>query len=86
MHQLRIQSAKRGHPVVGDALYGSTQPFGPAVELPREKVIALHARRLTIEHPFRKEPLTIEARRLIFGAILQRILDVGGRRKSPRIL
>lgn len=61
MHQLRIQSAKRGHPVVGDALYGSTRPFGPAVETPKDRAVALHARRLTIEHPFRKEPLTIEA-------------------------
>jgi 23S rRNA pseudouridine1911/1915/1917 synthase len=61
MHQLRIQAAERGYPVVGDALYGSTRLFGPAIEHPRERAIALHARRLIIEHPFRKEPLTIEA-------------------------
>jgi 23S rRNA pseudouridine1911/1915/1917 synthase len=61
MHQLRIQSAERGHPVVGDALYGSTRLFGPAIEHPRERAIALHARSLTIEHPFRKEPITFEA-------------------------
>jgi 23S rRNA pseudouridine1911/1915/1917 synthase len=61
MHQLRIQAAKRGHPVVGDALYGSTCLFGPTIEHPRDRAIALHARHLTIEHPFRKEPITIEA-------------------------
>jgi len=61
MHQLRVQSARRGHPVLGDALYGSTRLFGAAVEHPRDRLIALHARSLTIEHPFRKEPLIIEA-------------------------
>src|SRR5215218_5291505 len=61
MHQLRVQAAARGHPVVGDALYGSTRPFGPAAELARDRVIALHARRLVIEHPFRKVPVDLEA-------------------------
>ena len=53
MHQLRVQAAARGHPVVGDTLYGSTRPFGPAAEQPRDRVIALHARRLAFDHPFR---------------------------------
>jgi 23S rRNA pseudouridine1911/1915/1917 synthase len=61
MHQLRVQAAWRGHPVVGDAQYGSTRPFGPAAELPRDRVIALHARRLTLTHPFTKQELTVEA-------------------------
>jgi 23S rRNA pseudouridine1911/1915/1917 synthase len=61
MHQLRVQAAARGHPVVGDALYGSTRPFGPAAELPRDRVIALHARRLAFEHPFRKVLVELEA-------------------------
>ena len=61
MHQLRVQAAARGHPVVGDALYGSARPFGPAAELPRDRVIALHARRLVFEHPFRKIPVELEA-------------------------
>jgi 23S rRNA pseudouridine1911/1915/1917 synthase len=61
MHQLRVQAAARGHPVVGDALYGSLRPFGPAAELPRDRVIALHARRLVFEHPFRKVPVELEA-------------------------
>ena len=61
MHQLRVQAAARGHPVVGDALYGSARPFGPPGELPRDRVIALHARRLVFEHPFRKVPVELEA-------------------------
>ncbi len=61
MHQLRVQSAWRGHPVLGDAFYGSTRPFGPDAPNPRDKVIALHARRLTISHPATKERLTFVA-------------------------
>jgi 23S rRNA pseudouridine1911/1915/1917 synthase len=61
MHQLRVQAAARGHPVLGDALYGSARPFGPPAELPRERVIALHARRLVFEHPFRHVPVELEA-------------------------
>ncbi len=61
MHQLRVQSAWRGHPVLGDAAYGSTQEFGPVAELARDRVIALHARKLILEHPFSKQPLIVEA-------------------------
>lgn len=61
MHQLRVQAAWRGHPVLGDAAYGSTRSFGPPSELPRDRVIALHARSLTLTHPFTKEELTLTA-------------------------
>jgi 23S rRNA pseudouridine1911/1915/1917 synthase len=61
MHQLRVQAGVRGHSVLGDALYGSTRTFGPPAELPRDRVIALHARRLVFEHPFRKVPVEIDA-------------------------
>jgi 23S rRNA pseudouridine1911/1915/1917 synthase len=61
MHQLRVQAAARGHSVVGDALYGSTRPFGPPAEPARDRVIALHAQRLVLEHPFRKVPVDLEA-------------------------
>ena len=61
MHQLRAQSAWRGHPVFGDELYGSGRAFGPAGELPRDRVIALHARSLTLTHPFTKQELTVVA-------------------------
>ncbi len=61
MHQIRVQSASRSWPVVGDALYGAKRPFGPTVEQPRDRVIALHARSLTFLHPIRYEPITVEA-------------------------
>jgi 23S rRNA pseudouridine1911/1915/1917 synthase len=61
MHQIRVQSASRGWPVRGDALYGARLPFGPPAELPRDRVIALHARRLTFLHPIRYEPITLTA-------------------------
>ncbi len=61
MHQLRVQSAWRGHPVYGDTMYGSPRAFGPAWENPRDKVVALHARRLTLAHPTTKQEMTLEA-------------------------
>ena len=60
-HQLRVQTAWRGHPVRGDIAYGSKQPFGPEAELSRDRVIALHARSLKIIHPFTKQELTFVA-------------------------
>lgn len=62
MHQLRVQAALRGHPILGDTIYGSTIPFGLEAELPRDRVIALHARQLTIEHPFTKSELVFVAK------------------------
>jgi 23S rRNA pseudouridine1911/1915/1917 synthase len=61
MHQIRVQFAARGWPIVGDQLYGSHQPFGPAVELERDRAIALHARSLTFLHPIRYEPIEVVA-------------------------
>jgi 23S rRNA pseudouridine1911/1915/1917 synthase len=61
MHQLRVQSAWRGHPVIGDETYGSSRAFGPPAELPRDRVVALHARRLTFTHPITKQSMTLEA-------------------------
>jgi 23S rRNA pseudouridine1911/1915/1917 synthase len=61
MHQLRVQAAWRGWPILGDGQYGSTRPFGPPAELPRDRVIALHARSLTFLHPIRYEPITVTA-------------------------
>ncbi len=61
MHQLRVQAAVRGWPIRGDVLYGSVKPFGPPAELPRDRLVALHARSLTFLHPIRYEPITVEA-------------------------
>ena len=52
-HQLRVQLAHHGHPIYGDAKYGSVHTFGHA--------IALHARSLTFLHPVRYEPVTLTA-------------------------
>jgi 23S rRNA pseudouridine1911/1915/1917 synthase len=60
-HQIRVQAAARGHPVLGDAQYGSGIPFGVQYEDPRLRAIALHARSLTLRHPTTHEPVTVLA-------------------------
>jgi 23S rRNA pseudouridine1911/1915/1917 synthase len=60
-HQIRVQAASRGHPVLGDQLYGSTVPFGPPTSGQREGAIALHARLLTFRHPTTHEKWTVSA-------------------------
>ena len=61
MHQIRLQCATRGHPVLGDNAYGSAIPFGPAVNHPRERAIALHAAALVVDHPRTRERHTFIA-------------------------
>ena len=60
-HQIRLQSAHRGHPIIGDELYGSSIPFGPATPDKRKKWIALHAREITFNHPMQDERLCMTA-------------------------
>ncbi len=50
-HQIRVQSAAHGHPVLGDTLYGSLSKFGQQQLDERQRAIALHARSLTFRHP-----------------------------------
>lgn len=52
-HQLRVQLASRGCPIVGDRLYGARLPFPNG--------IALHARSLEFSHPVTNRPLRLEA-------------------------
>jgi 23S rRNA pseudouridine1911/1915/1917 synthase len=52
-HQIRVQCAHHGCPVVGDRKYGSRTSFSSG--------IALHARRLVLSHPTRDERLTFDA-------------------------
>ena len=61
MHQIRVQSASRGHPLLGDVLYGAKVPFGRAADQPRDRIIALHARSLLFRHPISYEAMTLEA-------------------------
>jgi 23S rRNA pseudouridine1911/1915/1917 synthase len=42
-HQIRLQLANCGHPIVGDRKYGSREPFAAG--------IALHAHNLAVSHP-----------------------------------
>ena len=45
-HQIRLQLAHRGYPILGDHKYGSQRKFKPG--------IALHARGLQFQHPVRQ--------------------------------
>lgn len=51
MHQIRLQTSVRDHPVWGDIMYGSNTEFASPPEHERERQIALHAEELTFEHP-----------------------------------
>jgi len=55
-HQIRVHSAYLNLPIVGDAAYGSVRSLG--VKLPGQ---ALHAFRLTIEHPITGDVVSAEA-------------------------
>ncbi|MBI4970889.1 MAG: RluA family pseudouridine synthase [Candidatus Omnitrophica bacterium] len=52
-HQIRVHMAHLGHPVLGDVFYGVKNPF-----INRQ---ALHAKRLTIQHPRTGKTLTFES-------------------------
>jgi 23S rRNA pseudouridine1911/1915/1917 synthase len=52
-HQIRVQLAHQGWPILGDRKYGSSQAF-PAG-------IALHSRRLSLLHPVRKTKMEFTA-------------------------
>jgi len=71
-HQLRVHLAAVGHPIVGDKLYGPERekPFLDFIETGMTEALearlghhrqALHAHSVTVAHPGRDEPLTIEA-------------------------
>ncbi|MHC5543490.1 RluA family pseudouridine synthase, partial [Singulisphaera rosea] len=52
-HQLRAQSSRRGRPILGDHAYGSSHPFPGG--------IALHARRLSLNHPILRQSIDVIA-------------------------
>jgi 23S rRNA pseudouridine1911/1915/1917 synthase len=52
-HQIRLQLAHHGHPILGDRKYGSRVTFPTG--------IALHARRLVISHPISGATMEFEA-------------------------
>ncbi|MDR0866846.1 MAG: RluA family pseudouridine synthase [Planctomycetota bacterium] len=57
-HQIRAQFAARRAPLTGDFRYA---PNGAAQPLDNGRAIALHAWRLTLLHPTKREPLTVIA-------------------------
>jgi len=66
MHQLRLQAATRGLPMLGDDLYGGpVVPWGegepPAVAGPGDERIALHAVRIAYADPDAGDAVVVEA-------------------------
>ncbi|MDP6467912.1 MAG: RNA pseudouridine synthase [Pirellulaceae bacterium] len=61
MHQIRVQAAARGCPVLGDEQYGAKRPFGKQFEDVRERLIGLHARELGFRQPKGWERILVEA-------------------------
>jgi len=57
-HQIRVQLASRGLPIVGDSKYGSKRVYPDETGFPR---LALHAWRLTVPHPTLKKGLQLTA-------------------------
>ncbi|MDO5580129.1 MAG: RluA family pseudouridine synthase [Planctomycetia bacterium] len=60
-HQIRLQCGSRGFPLLGDALYGSSIPFGEQFEDERLRAIALHAHEISFVHPQTKEKIHLTA-------------------------
>jgi 23S rRNA pseudouridine1911/1915/1917 synthase len=58
-HQIRVHLASRGHPLLGDRLYGRRLPPG-AEPLALDRIL-LHARRLGFAHPVTGERLAFES-------------------------
>lgn len=52
-HQIRVQLAQRGNPILGDRKYGSTVSFPCG--------IALHSRRITVNHPVQNTRIELVA-------------------------
>jgi 23S rRNA pseudouridine1911/1915/1917 synthase len=60
-HQIRLQAAARGYPILGDITYGGQQPFGPPITDERHRPIALHARVLGFRQPKTRESIELLA-------------------------
>lgn len=61
MHQIRLQFATHGHPILGDRLYGSSIEWRDPSIQDREPPIALHAFSISFRHPQSGERISFEA-------------------------
>ena len=73
-HQIRVHSAQIGHPIVGDKIYGKGKSVG--VNLPGQ---ALHAWRLTLQHPVTEQTIQVCAP---LPKTFQTLLEVLRQRRS----
>lgn len=77
MHQIRLQAAARGHPVLGDVQYGSSVVLAEGDE-PWLRPIALHAHLLEIFSPATQTVIAYTARPPQFWDKLNLPLDAAG--------
>lgn len=63
MHQIRVQFAHQGWPIIGDRQYGAAAAFPHSAEIEdrRPSVIALHAASLELSHPIRYDRIKLHA-------------------------
>jgi 23S rRNA pseudouridine1911/1915/1917 synthase len=73
-HQIRVHASHMGHPIVGDPVYSSGRSIG--VNLPGQ---ALHAWKLTLQHPISGETIVATAP---LPETFVKLLDVLRRRNS----
>jgi 23S rRNA pseudouridine1911/1915/1917 synthase len=71
-HQIRVHLAGRGHPIIGDRLYGPEDDPDPALPAGRH---FLHAFHISLPHPVTREVLVCTSP---LPADLQRLLDSWG--------
>jgi 23S rRNA pseudouridine1911/1915/1917 synthase len=61
MHQIRLQFASRGFPVLGDQAYGSQTPWSPPRRDDHDEHFALHATSIAFRHPKDARPIELTA-------------------------
>lgn len=61
MHQIRLQFASRGHPILGDTLYSGGIESPPQPHETREPMLALHACQIEFFHPKTAERVVAQA-------------------------